>query len=139
MAFVSITRLRLRHWWYMLAFMWAAQRSIRQAKAAPGFIDHAVLRDGNMTFWTASLWENGEAMRAFMTSGAHGRAMPRLIRWCDEASVAHWEQDERRLPSWAEAHRHMAREGRASKVRFPSVNHAAGIIPALVGAGRELR
>jgi hypothetical protein len=31
-------------------------------------------------------------MRAFMLSGAHQRAMPKLFNWCDEASVVHWNQ-----------------------------------------------
>ncbi len=140
MVFVSITRLRLRYWRYLPYFFWEAQRSIRQARAAPGFLEIALLRDAKAAFWTATLWENGEAMRAFMTTGAHRQAMPRLIVWCDEASVAHWEQEARRLPAWHEAHSRMLREGRASKVRFPTPDHIAGIIaPPRIGIGRELR
>jgi hypothetical protein len=63
-------------------------------------------------------------MRRFMTSGAHKKAMPRLLVWCDEASVAHWTQSEERLPSWDEADERMRQTGRASKVNNPSPHHS---------------
>jgi hypothetical protein len=47
------------------------------------------------------------------------------MQWCDEASVAHWEQEEGTLPSWEEADRRMRESGRASKVRYPSAEHAS--------------
>ncbi len=58
-----------------------------------------------------------------MTSGAHLRAMPKLLNWCDEASVVHWTQDNLIVPDWAEADRRMRKEGRPSKVRNPSPSH----------------
>jgi hypothetical protein len=69
-------------------------------------------------------WDTQENMRQYMTTGAHKAAMPHLLRWCDEASVAHWEQPEISLPSWADADKRMREEGRASKVRNPSPQHA---------------
>ncbi len=63
-------------------------------------------------------------MRRYMTSGAHKRAMPHLMKWCDEASVAHWDQEETALPSWEEADRRMREIGRVSKVNKPSPDHA---------------
>ena len=68
-------------------------------------------------------------MRVYLSSGAHGRAMPKLKDWCDEASVAHWQQDDPALPSWEEAHRRMLDVGRRSKVRQPSAAHLAFEIP----------
>ena len=59
-------------------------------------------------------------MRAFVLSGLHKRAMPKLMEWCDEAAVVHWDQSTAELPSWSEAHRRMVQEGRQSKVRYPS-------------------
>jgi hypothetical protein len=50
--------------------------------------------------------------------------MPHLMHWCDEASVAHWEQEELTLPSWEEADRRMRESGRISKVTNPSLEHA---------------
>jgi hypothetical protein len=76
--------------------------------------------DANFAFWTRTLWQDEEAMRAFMVSGAHRRMMPRLLEWCDEASVAHWTQDPCEIPSWLEAHGRMRAQGRRSKMNHPS-------------------
>jgi hypothetical protein len=62
-------------------------------------------------------------MRAYMMSGAHRKAMPRLAHWCDEASVVHWEQTGGVLPSWTEAAERMRKDGRPSRVRHPSPHH----------------
>jgi len=83
------------------------------------------LNDRYWTFWTMTAWDGMESMRRYMTSAAHKSAMPHLMQWCDEASVAHWEQEEGTLPSWEEADRRMRESGRASKVRYPSAEHAS--------------
>jgi SpoVK/Ycf46/Vps4 family AAA+-type ATPase len=59
-------------------------------------------------------------MRSFMRSGVHRRIMARLAEWCDEAAVVHWVQDGEEPPSWPEAHRRLQREGRRSRVSYPS-------------------
>lgn len=69
-------------------------------------------------------WDSQSSMRAYMTNGAHKQAMPKLMHWCDEASVAHWEQAEATLPSWTEADQRMRETGRISKVLHPSAGHA---------------
>ena len=43
-------------------------------------------------------WDSQESMRRYMTTGSHKKAMPKLMKWCDEASVAHWEQEGDALP-----------------------------------------
>lgn len=65
------------------------------------------------------------------------KAMPKLLEWCDEASVGHWAQASAELPGWAEAHQKMAAEGRVSKVSHPSAVQAAKQIPVPQKAGRE--
>ncbi len=62
-------------------------------------------------------------MRRYMTSGDHIKAMPKLLDWCDEASTAHWLQDDASALEWLEADRRMRAEGRPSKVLYPSSNH----------------
>jgi hypothetical protein len=89
-----------------------------------------VLREARNTFWTVTAWDDDAAMNAFRTSGAHGQAMPKLLDWCDEASVAHWIQPTTELPTWLAAHRRMVAEGRLSKVNHPSPAHLAKEIPA---------
>lgn len=120
MPFVSITRLRVRSWFQLPAFLIQAFRAAHQAKAAPTSLTVSVLRDANRVFWTRTVWIDETAMRSFMLSGVHRQVMPRLSAWCDEASVVHWVQDVSQPPSWGEAHRRMRSEGRRSKVDQPS-------------------
>ena len=125
MPFLSLTRLRIRSIRFLPQFGLHAMRSIAQVRKAPGFTRGALLPDHDWTFWTFTAWESQEAMRQYMITGAHQRAMPQLLHWCDEASVAHWEQTEAALPSWEEADQRMRTIGRISKVLHPSPNHAA--------------
>jgi hypothetical protein len=71
-------------------------------------------------------------------AGVHRRVMPRLLRWCDEAAVAHWVQDSPEAPSWQEAHRRLKEGGRASRVNHPSGAQLAFQIPP-PNTRRELR
>ena len=99
--FISITRLRLRHWWYIPEFTWRSNQSIKQARGSQGFRAGRTLLDRHQTFWTLTGWDSEAAMRAYRGSGAHKVVMPKLANWCDEAAVAHYNADE--LPSWIEA------------------------------------
>ena len=125
MAFVSVTRLRIRSVWFMPRFALDALSSLRQCKQAGGFLNGSLLPDRKLTFWTMTLWRDQAAMRAYMAGGAHLEAMPKLLDWCDEASVAHWIQDDLTPPSWEEAAQRMRTQGRPSKVRQPSAVHAS--------------
>jgi hypothetical protein len=139
-AFVSITRLRVRSWRYMPAFFVQSLRSAWQAKSEIGCLAVAVLRDTGNAFWTQTVWENEDAMRSFMLSGVHQRGMHRLREWCDEASVVHWHQESPQPPSWDEAHQYMQRDGRPSMVNHPSLAHRSYKIPLpKVRPGQELR
>ena len=129
MAFVSVTRLRIRSIFYMPQFMWYALRSRGQSECAPGLIAGSVMREARNAFWTLTLWESVEAMEAFRTKGAHMAAMPKLLDWCDEAAVVHWTQESRELPSWQQAYERMIKEGRPSKVHRPSKAHLAHNFP----------
>ncbi|HTZ60069.1 MAG TPA: DUF3291 domain-containing protein [Acidobacteriaceae bacterium] len=125
MVFVSLTRLRIRSIRFVPPFALDAFRSIEQAKRAAGFQGGKLLVDRSWTFWTMTAWDSQESMRAFMSSGPHKRAMPHLLNWCDEASVAHWTQSETTTPSWTEAAEKMRALGRPSKVLNPSPQHAS--------------
>jgi hypothetical protein len=127
--FISVTRLRIRSPRFLPQFFWYALRSQLQAKRAPGSLGVRVLNEARSTFWTCTAWTDESAMRAFMISGAHKRAMQRLLHWCDEASVVHWTQSTSELPGWPEAYRRMVNEGRPSKVNHPSPAHLAREIP----------
>jgi hypothetical protein len=92
---------------------------------APGFMGGRLLVDTQRTFWTLTAWESEKAMRDFRGSGAHKAVMPRLVDWCDEASVVHWTSESAELPSWSETADRMRRQGRPSRVVRPSPDHEA--------------
>ena len=123
--FVSITRLRVRSLRFMPAFIVQALGTNRQVRQAAGFVAGSLLPDRQRTFWTMTLWQDQAAMRHYITHGSHLQAMPKLMHWCDEASIVHWDQPDQILPSWDEADRQMRADGRPSKVRHPSANHHA--------------
>ncbi len=110
MAFISVTRLRVRSLRYLLQFIWQVLKSARQAERASGFLGGRLLREAKNTFWTMTAWEGETAMRAYRNAGAHRGVMPKLLDWCDEASVVHWNQESLELPDWQEAHQRMVKE-----------------------------
>jgi hypothetical protein len=124
MPFISITRLRVRSVRFLPGFALYTLRSLRQVRGSPGFQGGGLLADRGWTFWTMTAWDGEESMRRYMTSGSHKLAMPRLLDWCDEAAVVHWDRLEAALPPWTEADKRMREGGRSSKVRNPSPQHA---------------
>jgi len=111
-------------------FGWYALCSSRHAARAEGNLAAKLLRERRNTFWTSTLWTGEAAMKKFMTSGAHGKAMRKLAEWCDEAAVVHWIQDNAELPTWLEAYQRLQKDGRRSKVNHPSTGHLAYEFPA---------
>ena len=129
MAVISITRLRIRSWRFIPSFFYFTARSRFQALRDPGNHGLRLLREPGNIFWTATAWDSDDAVRHFMTSGPHGRAMGYLLNWCDEAVIVRWTQDTTTLPTWHEAHHRLAIEGRRSKVLHPSPAHDRFEIP----------
>jgi hypothetical protein len=126
MAFVSITRLRLRSGWYLPEFIWRSMRSLSQARKAEGSLAATVRNQPGLIFWTRTVWRDSDATRAFTLSGAHKSAMPRMLDWCSEASLVHWESPSEALPGWEEAEARLRSEGRTNTLRHPSPAHARG-------------
>ncbi|MGA9393602.1 MAG: DUF3291 domain-containing protein [Candidatus Sulfotelmatobacter sp.] len=123
--FVSVTRLRVRSAIYLPAFVWETFLSQWQVLRATGFRGGRLLIDARLTFWTLTLWENDRAMKVFRGSGAHAKVMPRLAKWCDEASYAHWASEIDSVPEWQDAYEHLVKDGRLSRVERPSPTHEA--------------
>lgn len=129
MAFISVTRLRVRSIWKLPKFLFHALGSERQAKVAPGNLNVLAGRGPNWVFWTISMWKDEAAMRAFLLSGNHRKAMPVLSEIVDESAVTHWEQDSDTFPKWSEAYQRLREKPKFSKIKYPSADHAAGRLP----------
>ncbi|MEO5679093.1 MAG: antibiotic biosynthesis monooxygenase, partial [Acidimicrobiales bacterium] len=78
MPFVSITRLRVRDPEFLELFFADAIAADEQARAAAGNLGAELLAEPTNAYWTKTAWTDRAAMRAFMTSGPHAGAMPRL-------------------------------------------------------------
>src|SRR5689334_9885054 len=113
MALVSVTRLHLRSKWYFLPFLLYTMRSGLQVKRADGFRGGALGGDPEGGNWTITMWDSEAAMRRFRNAGPHLAAMPKLLRWCDEASFAHYDESQ---SSFAGARRWTDRVRRTSAV-----------------------
>jgi hypothetical protein len=123
---ISITRLRIRSIRFIPRLYWATRKLRQSLEEAPGFLKGKLLADRDWAFWTMSMWKDEESMRAFRNSSLHRSVMPKAARWCDEASVVHWETEADALPGWDEAHRRMSESGKPSPVKFPSKDYKAG-------------
>ena len=126
MPLVAVTRLRVRSWRFLPGFAWFTWRSLRQARRAAGNVGVVVRKAEGLAFWTLTIWLDEAAMRAFRDAQPHRDAMPRLLEWCDEASLAHWNQEASAAPDWKTAEGRLADVGRLSKVHHPSADQQAG-------------
>jgi len=126
----SVTRLRVQSIRNLPAFLWMTFLAWRQIIHAPGFLGGRLLIDNLRTYWTLSVWESEKSMKAFRGAGPHARVMPKLVEWCDEAALVHWQQETDQQPDWHDAHRRLQGEGRRSKVNHPSPAQEKFQIPA---------
>ena len=126
MTLLSITRLRIRRKRFLIGFLFHTFRSQRQLRRSNGFVAGYTATGPKFTFWTVTLWRDREGMAAFRRSGAHLKAMPKLLEWCDEAAVATLSRTTDAPPEPSEAAQQLSQDGRISKVRNPSPAHARG-------------
>ena len=70
MYFVSVTRLRIRSWRFLPAFLYFTLLSLIQAKRADGNRGTSLMRDAHLVFWTITVWRDEYAMREFAITGA---------------------------------------------------------------------
>ena len=125
MPLISVTRLRLRSARFLPGFAWYALRSGVQARRAPGFSGLRVLNERPLVFWTMTVWDERDSMKAYRSAGSHKAAMRRLAGWCDEAAYVRWSDSLEPVVDWAAAHLRMLTDGHASHVLHPSPAQSA--------------
>jgi hypothetical protein len=130
MPLISVTRLRVRSVVYLPGFLWDTFQSVRQVQRSSGFLGGRLLVNSGYVFWTMTVWQDEAAMNLYRTDGAHRKAMPKLLNWCDEAAVVHWTHVSREIPDWQQAQQYMSEKGRLSKVNHPSAVQTSQQIPA---------
>src|SRR5580658_10926165 len=116
MYFISVTRLRVRSMIYLPKFILANEVSIKSIKKISGFIAGKELVDKGFTFWTATLWESGQAMKYFRNNDPHKSAMRKLPEWCDEGAYVHWLQEDGLIPEWDFLYKKLMTEGQLTKI-----------------------
>lgn len=76
-VYVSMTGFRPKGAAQLPRFWWHTLRALAQARRAPGNLHVAANRVGDI-YHTLTAWTDEASMRAFLTAGAHRRAMTDL-------------------------------------------------------------
>jgi hypothetical protein len=97
-----------------------------QAKNAEGNLGIRLRKTGGLRFWTLTIWENENALKAYRNIILRGKVMLRARHWFDENSAAHWEQESTGMPSWEDAASLLKEHGHLSKVDQPSGTQKSG-------------
>ncbi len=106
--YVSITGLKPRGPWAYLLFLRHAIPSKIQADRAPGILFSEVRRIDGIEH-TLTAWESREAMRAYISRGAHLKAMKVFRRIATGKTLGY---EARELPSWDDVPRIWQEKGR---------------------------
>ena len=107
-VYISITGLQVRRVWHVPAFWLNALRSMAQARSAPGNISTEARRIKGVHH-TLSVWTDRQAMRAYLTTGAHLEAMRLFPRIATGKVVGFYAPD---IPDWSQVHTIWREKGR---------------------------
>lgn len=106
--YVSITGLKPKSFWTLFSFWRHAIPSKIQADSAPGILFSGVHKINGIQH-TLTAWESKEHMKAYISTGAHAKAM-KLFRRIATGKTLGFDSD--RLPSWDEVHEIWRTQGR---------------------------
>lgn len=134
LAVIVVTRLRLRDPALLDEFFTAAVATLEQARGSVGSLGSDVLADAANTWWTVTSWQDRDVMRAFVRAEPHRGTMPRLDRWCDEATFVDWEQDSPGLPGWQDCWQRIVTDGQVAELSQATPANATRDFPAPVEA-----
>lgn len=128
MAYLSMTRLKLKSPRYLIPFWFHTQRVVKQIKESEGFLQVKLLVTHNLSMWTMTLWASEEALDNFYLIGAHLLVMKKLSEFSSEAMAGHQEIESNELPSWEYVRNELCRIGYLGKLKEPSTDHKNRII-----------
>jgi hypothetical protein len=106
--YVSITGLRLKGPRYFLHFWWHGSRAMSQALRAPGNL-RAERRTINSVHHTLSVWTDEAAMRSYLATGSHRRALAAFRKMATGKTLGFLGSD---IPDWSKVHAMWLRDGR---------------------------
>jgi hypothetical protein len=94
----SITELNLKNFWSYFVFIPHAVKSKIQASKSKGIVSISIRSEGLFTQRTLTVWETEQAMREYVRSGDHLKAMRAFAKHANKSYSAHFEVDA--APSW---------------------------------------
>lgn len=107
---VTITSLRLKHWWGFFRLSLWGLRITRQAGRQPGFIEMKNTGFGYLHF-TLSVWESEPQAKDFACSGAHRDALRESRSLAAEIRIYTFRSET--VPDWKAAKKLLSENGRA--------------------------
>ncbi|WP_260922935.1 hypothetical protein [Novosphingobium sp. 9] len=128
MPCLSITRLKLRHWWSVPGYLKATGTASKALQATPGYIDGYLGFSSGQVYWTVSLWTSRKVMEKYHASEAAQVTLARLPKWCGELSVAALDMPISEAPEPAEIARLLDKHGKIESVVRPTDAQARSIV-----------
>ncbi len=128
MPIVSVTRGRVRSIRFVLPFFRCSLLRWWQARKAAGNSGVRLRKTRGLRFWTLTIWENEDSLKAYRDIILRGKVVQRARHWFDENSAAHWEQKDMEMPSWEDAAYLLKERGHLSEVNYPSETQKRGLI-----------
>ncbi|ELS33890.1 MULTISPECIES: hypothetical protein [Pseudanabaena] len=123
MLYLSVTRLKLKSFRYLLSFLFYTDQILREIRASEGYLQGKLMATHNLSMWTMTLWTSEESARNFYLSGSHQLAMEKISEWTSEAvhinHPTNWDQ----LPPWTDVTQLLANQGHFVPLTNPSENH----------------
>ena len=113
---VVATVLQFRNWRQLRRFFRTNGQVVRQLKATPGSVSFKLRADFlRLRFFTISVWENDQAIDAFVWSGFHMEAMAVFdtIAVRERSQFVRWKTSDVQAITWEEAADRLAQKSRS--------------------------
>jgi hypothetical protein len=106
---ITITSLKLRHWWGFFKLSLLGLKIVRQTKTQKGFVEMKNRGFGYLHF-TLSVWESEADAKNFARSGAHLEAMKESRKLATEIRIYTFQGE--KIPNWRKVKRLLRERGK---------------------------